>query len=271
MDKLNLKAAFKGLNPVAINEYRLVNSRVAQVVVSSMFTSSSRDLQASLQERLPQSAQPIVGSFRWLNREKTIAHGFVARVNPCVMLSGKDPAAEGFRLVASNMYLSDADQATWELKPGVAGSYMVRQGEDELADLLQASCSTTRSAPRLATIAAATPRPTEFVSFVNSLGNANPSVDYGFCSASAEDGSVLKLVTSALDTELTVRANEVISVHQLDNKEVASLYRAGAQRNQVASASYDKEGSVAYYKKLYGYAPDYLNLVIKEINEQAAL
>lgn len=271
MDRFNLKSAFKDLTPVAINEYRMVNSRVAQVVISSMFPLSSRELTAALQERLPQAVQPLAGSFRWLDREKTTAHGFVARVNPCVMLAGKDPSTEGFRLVASNMYLSDTDQSTWELKPGVSGSYMVRQGEDELGELLQASCSTTRSSTRMATIASATASPTEFVSFVNSLGTASPSVDYGFCQASAQDGSTMKLVTSSYDKEITVRSSEIISVHQLDNKEVASLYSKGASRNQVASSAYDKEGSTAYYKKLYAYAPDYLNLVIKEINEMAAL
>lgn len=271
MDRFNLKSAFKDLTPVSVNEFRMVNSRVAQVVISSMFPLHARDLKAALAERLPEAVQPIVGSFRWLDREKTTAHGFVARVNPCVLLAGKDPSSEGFRLVASNMYLSDADQSTWELKPGVSGSYMVRQGEDDLGELLEASCSHSRSGPRLATIAAATARPTEFVAFVNSLGTATPSVDYGFCVASAEDNSVMKLVTSSHDKEITVRANEVISVHTLDNKEVASLYSTGAQRNKVSASAYDKEGSIAYYKKVYGYAPDYLNLVIKEINEMAAL
>lgn len=269
-DRFNISAALAGISPVSISEYRIINDRVAQVVVSTMNRMNSDHLEASLKERLGSAVSPIRGSFRWLNDEKTHMHGFVARVNACVMLDGKDPAKEGFRLVASNMYLSEADQSTWEMKPGAAGQYMVRHGDDDLTELLEASRSGVRNtAPRMSTIASAAVQPTEMVAFVNSMGSAVPSMDYGFCVAVQNDQ--LRVVTSGYDNPITVRANEVVSVHTLDAKEIQSIYASGATKNKVQASGYDKAGSAAYYKKLYSYGPEYLKLVLKEIDEMAAL
>jgi hypothetical protein len=267
---LNLNKMLKGLRPVVLSEYKMVNSRVAQVVVSTTERTNSDVLWAAVQERLGNAVAVISGSFRWLDYDKTSCHGFVARVNPCVMLDGKNPVEAGFRMVASNMYLSDADQATWELKSGAAGQYMVRHGEDDLGELLEASrAGGVTGAPRMATIASATAQPTEFVAFVNSMGTATPSMDYGFCVG--VEGDKFKLVCSGYAGPIAVRSNEVVSVHTLDNKEIAALYASASSKNKVSASSYDKEGSAAYYKKLYSYAPDYLKLVLKEIDEMAAM
>lgn len=270
MNKLNLNSMLKGMRPVVISEYKLVNSRVAQVIVSTTERTDSHSLRAAVQERLGDAVSVIAGSFRWLDVDKTSAHGFVARVNPCIMLEGKSPVESGFRLVASNMYLSEADQSTWELKSGAAGQYMVRHGEDDLSELLEASrAGAVSGAPRMATIAAATAQPTEFVAFVNSMGVATPSMDYGFCVG--VEGDKYRLVCSSYDNPIAVRSNEIVSVHTLNSKELASLYAKGSAKNKVSAQAYDKEGSIAYYKKLYSYAPDYLNLVLKEIEEMAAM
>lgn len=271
MDKLNLNSMLKGLQPVVIGEYKVVNSRVAQIVVSTAERTNSELLRANLSERLGDAVSPIRGSFRWLDADRTSCHGFVARVNPCVMLEGKTPVESGFRMVASNMYLSEADKSTWELKSGAAGQYMVRHGEDDLGELLEASYVGGRGAgtPRMSTIAAATAQPTEFVAFVNSMGTAIPAVDYGFCIG--VEGDKFKLVCAGYDNPISVRSNEIVSVHTLDSKEVASLYASGSSKNKIAAAAYDKQGSAAYYKKLYSYAPDYLRLVLKEIDEMAAM
>ncbi len=270
MSSVNVTALLKGLQPVSINEYKLVNSRVASIIVATTGPVNSAELRSAVQARLSDAVSPIAGSFRWLDADRTAAHGFVARVNPCVMLDGKTPVESGFRMVASNMYLSEADQSTWDLKSGGAGQYMVRHGEDDLGELLEASRAGSRSgAPRMAAIASAVAQPTEFVAFVNSMGTAAPSMDYGFCVG--VEGDKYRLVCSTYDKPITVRANEVVSVHTLDNKEIAALYASGSSKNKIAASAYDKAGSAEYYKKLYSYAPDYLKLVLKEIDEMAAM
>jgi len=263
----NLTSALKGITPVAINEFRLVNARLAQVIISSMFPMESSNLLAAVNERLPDGASAVKSSFRWMNSERTVAHGFVSRVNSAVLLDGNDPTSQGFRLVASNMYLAEEDSATWELRSGATGSYMVRHGQDDLSELLTASVSQTRGSVRLSSVVAATAQANEFVAFVNCTGQGTPAVDYGFCTASSDQ--VFQVVTSSGDV-VPVRSAEMVSAHMLNSDEIARLYQQG-RKNDTTAGVINKPNVVDYYTKLYGYAPDYLKLVVKEIEELAAM
>lgn len=271
MDRLNISAALSGLSPVSINECRVVNPRVAQVVISSFNARESGEtLIQALRERLGSGLSPLRASFRWLDADKTAALGFIVRTPQIRDLGKEAPVTAGFRLVASNMYLSDDDKSTWELRSTAGGSYMVRHGDEDMSELLEASRSPSRSgAPRISTLASLAVQPQEVVAFVNATGASTPAMDYGFC-LSVRDGEY-QIVSSASGNVVRVPSECVVSAHTVDPKEVQNLYAAGARKANIQASAYDKAGSVAYYQKLYSYAPDYLAKVIQEINEMAAL
>lgn len=270
MEHLNLSAALSGLSPVAINEVRVLNPRVAQIVISSFSTRNTDALVTALRERLGGGLTPVRASFRWLDHERTAAMGFVARTPEIRDLGKSEPVTAGFRLVASNMYLSDSDKSTWEMKTTGSGAYMVRHGDEDLAELLEASRSPSRSgAPRMATMASVSVQPHEIVAFVNASGSTTPAMDYGFCLA-VKDGQY-HVLSSSSGSAVRVAADSVVSAHTLDSKEIHALYTSGAQKANIKASAYDKSGSIEYYKKLYSYAPDYVAKVVQEINEMAAL
>jgi len=270
MKNMNLKNLLAGVIPAAVTEYSIVNSRVARVIVSTVSNVNTPQLRAALQENLGASVTPITGSFRWLSDQKNSLIGFVALATPQHLVDG-DPTKAGYRLVASNMYMSEADQSVWELKAGASAQYMVRQGQDDLRELLENSRATPRgSTPRMASVIQASAQPTELVAFVNSFGNAQPAVDFGFCLSSDKDNNYT-MITATYDQPIKVSASEIVSIYALDPNQVHQQIQRGAAAKSVSvTAASDKSTMIDYYKRLYSYAPDYLKLVIKEINEMAA-
>jgi len=267
MEKLNLTSVLAGIVPASVTEYKMINDRLAQVIVSASDRHLSKDIRSSVEASVGEAVSLVRDSFRWLNAEKTAMIGFVALATPQRLLDTDTPEKAGFRMVAKNMYLSEEDESVWEMKKSAAGTYMVRNGHDNLAELLETARVSPRGAtPRMASVVNASSMPTEFVAFVNSLGSAQPSMDYGFVVKSDKDG--LSVVTATYSKPVTIRHTEVVSSYTLDAQTIEREVRAGAAR---VNAAVDKSDMIDYYKKLYSYAPDYLKLVIKEINEISSM
>ena len=267
-EKLNSNI-LAGVMPASVTEYSMVNDRVARVIVSTVSNPNTRSLQAALESNLGESVSPVRGSFRWLNSEKSALIGFVALATPQRLLEKDDPVQAGYRLVARNMYMSQEDQSVWEMKKASAGTYMVRQGQDDLTELLEtARVSPRGGVPRMASVVSASAQPTELVAFVNSRGLSAPSVDYGFA-VTRNDGSI-DVVTASYDKPIHVRANEIVASYTLDANEVHRNLTQGMERRSIKAGA-DKSASVEYYKKLYSYAPEYLKKVLDEVDEMAAM
>lgn len=267
MDKLNITSMLAGVVPASITEYRMVNDRLAQVIISASARHTTNDLRTAVQASLGEAVSVVRDSFRWLTEDKSSMIGFVALATPQRLLDTDKPEKAGYREVAKNMYLSEEDESVWEMKKSAVGTYMVRNGHDNLAELIETARVSPRGAtPRMSNVVNASAAPSEFISFVNSFGSAMPSVDHGFVVSTTKD--TFSVVTATYDKPITVRRSEIVSSHSLDDKEIHQAYLAGAKRVNAAT---DKPKSVEYYKKLYSYAPEYLKLVMKEISEMSSL
>lgn len=267
MEKLNVTAMLAGMVPASVTEYRMVNDRLAQVIVSASARHTTNELRTAVQASLGDAVAVVRESFRWLTEDKTSMIGFVALATPQRLLDTDKPEKAGYREVAKNMYISTEDESVWELKKSAVGTYMVRNGHDDLSELIETARVSPRGAtPRMANIVNASAAPSEFISFVNSFGSAMPSIDHGFVVSTGKD--TFSVVTATYDKPITIRRSEIVSSHSLDDKEVHQAYLAGAKR---VNAAIDKPKTAEYYKKLYSYAPDYLKLVLKEISEMSSL
>jgi len=262
----------------SITEYRLVNDRVAQVLVQVASDEAHRldktAVMATLASALNNAASPIENSFRWLVPGHSML-GYVAAVNATRLI--EDPTkveAQGYRLIASNLYLDKNDESLWELKSGAGGRYLARQGRDDLTELIEASRVSPRgSMPRMHSVAAASAAPQTVVAFVNSNGLGTPFVDYGFCVGHQGEKSIIASADSS--HPILVSPLEIVGVYGVDTsavrEKVVSAAKVEAKAQKLTSAKMPTSDSIEYYKKLYFYAPDYLKKVIKEIEEQAAL
>lgn len=253
----------------SITEYKLINSRVAQVLVQVPQTAhlDKNAVCASLAKQLKEAAAPIQASFRWLVPGSSMI-GYVGAHNATRALDNGQKMEAGYRMVASNLYLDKQDESLWELKSGAGGKYLTRQGRDDLTELIEASRVSPRgSMPRMHSIVNASAAPKQLVAFVNSIGLGNPSVDYGFC-LGKQDGKML-LATADYNQPVAVSEHEVVGVYSVDSSEVHGLVTAAVKVD--AAKGVPTADSLAYYKKLFNYAPDYLKKVIKQVEEQAAL
>jgi hypothetical protein len=127
---------------VAVNEYVLVNDKVAKVIVTCSTQMTKDAMYDKLAEQFSGLAVPVHGSFRWLNEGQN-AIGFMTLARPTRVVSTRKELS-GYREVSSSLYLDEADKSLWELKEGAAGKYLCRKAHDNLAELIEAK----RMAPR---------------------------------------------------------------------------------------------------------------------------
>jgi hypothetical protein len=262
---LNL-SSLKALTPAAITEYSLVNDRVAKVIVNCSKARPDQ-LIARLHELLGGKATPIRASFRWLVRDESMI-GFVA-TNHETRVVDKAQLTAGFRLVAnsSNIYLNKEDDSIWELRNGTGGTYLSKTSSDDLGELIESVRASRTGAPRMASIQAAAVAAHEVVAFVYTEDNASPDMEYGFCVG--RQGEDYLVVTANQENPVRVSANTVVGCYGVDQEALKAKVHAATKAG--IRAGFDKKPVIEYYKKAYYYDKNYLALVIKQIEESAAL
>ena len=119
----------------------------------------------------------------------------------------------------------------------------------------------------MASIMAATVQAHEVVAFVYTEDNVNPDMEYGFCVG--RQGDDYLVVTANHEAPVRVAASTVVGCYAVDQEalkaKVNSATRAGIR------AGFDKKPVIEYYKKAYSYDKQYLAMIIKQIEESAAL
>lgn len=261
--------------PVTANvtEFKMVTPTLAKAIVVVSQNAKREAIVSALMQNMNSGCYPIQASFRWLQPGRSMI-GFLASNQETRVVDQHD-IQSNYRVVASNMLMSKEDESLWTAKTGSAGTYLVRNGQDELSSLIEASRISPRgSVPRFQSVIQASAQKDELVCFVNCSGSRLPAVDYGF--VIARSGDTLAVVTEHDKDPVNVPENQVVSMHRLSMadavKEAQSRgKKISASSHPVNAASGDKANSVDYYKKLYSYAPDYLKLVIREIEEMSSL
>jgi len=263
MDKFT--ASIPSMASVVVNEYKLVNDKVARVIITCSSSMSKDAMYDKLAEHYEGSAMPVRGSFRWLN-EGTNAIGYLTLARATKVITTRKQLAS-YREVSSNMFLDEGDKSLWELKESGGGKYLCRQGHDNLAELIEAGRVTARgSTPRMRSVMMESAKAHEFIAYIDTAGFSSET-DYGFCAGvDAKTGEYL-VVSMTTKQPVSVKPECVVSAHYLAGKQFSVTSKA----KLVKADAYDKTAVINYYRQLYAYAPDYLKLVIEEINQQAAM
>jgi hypothetical protein len=250
----------------SISEYTMYSDKIARVVANFVGTMDASEARDRLSSALGNQATPIRSSFRWLEQGRS-ALGFV-QLTPQVRSYEEKTIKAKYHMVTANVFMDPTDDSIWEVKPGSGGNYLARKGQENLADLIEASrTGTANSAPRMASIVSASisQRPNQFVAFVSTQG----MVDYGFCTkASASAYDILSTTTSEIES---VAREGVVGVYTV---EIPANIHAGVTSNKVKSASAgpgDVSAQIEYYRKAYSYAPEYVEMLIRQVEQQAAI
>lgn len=265
MNEKNFTQSLRSLATVAINEYQLVNDKLARVIITCSGRMSKDGLYQHLANQFRGSAAPVRGSFRWLN-EGLNAVGYMTLVRAAKEITKREELA-GYREVSSNMYLDESDKSLWELKEGAGGKYLCRQSHDNLAELIEASRVPARgSTPRMRSVIMEAAKAHEMIAFVDTSGFSSET-DYGFCVGTDKKTGEYIVVSSITKQPVQVKPECVVSAVFLDGEQFDVTAKVKLER----AAAYDPAASIEYYKKLYSYSPHYLRKVIEQIEQQAAL
>ena len=257
-NQFNVASVLKSVKGVSVSEYTMLSPKVARVIANTVGRMTQSELSDRIGAIFGNRATAVRSSFRWLQENRS-AMGFVSLQTPVRAFDQKDVGTK-YQAIKANMFMDKADESVWEVKPGSGGSYLARTGEDNLAELIEASRISPRgNVPRMSSIVAASAKPKEMVAFVDLK---NGVVDYGFClSVDASTGDHI-VVSTTTNQPTDVMAASVVGVYEVDIP--ANVHKAVA--GNVVLAAGDKSGMIEYYRRAYGYAPDYLAKVIDEIN-----
>lgn len=257
-------AAVRSIQGVSVTEYNLYSDSVARVICTVVGDMDRATMSDRLAAVFGNRVSPIRSSFRWLEKNRA-AIGFV-RLTPAVRAYSKETVEAKYTRINANLFMDPSDESIWEIRPGSGGSYLARKGNDNLAELIEASRVSPRgSTPRMHSVLSAMASRNSMMAFVEEEGSL---VDYGFY-LTAKDGkySVLSTTTNA---PVEIPSIGVVGVYDLEiPKEILSAIAPKGPTKVKAAA--DISTQIEYYKRLYAYAPDYLEKVIVQIEQMAAM
>jgi hypothetical protein len=264
-NRLNLS----GINTVtaSITDYKVLTAKLARVVVAFSGRQTRADLIESLAKQLKYNAAPVEGSFRPLTANSMV--GYV-RTNTELRPTTEQELRASYKVVASsasgNILMSNDDSTLWEVRTGASGMFLARKGQEDLGALVESAVNRRHGVPRLSqVVSAGVAQPREFVAFASESGD----MDYGFCVQASKDGTKLKVVSSTSGRAEVIKSEQVASV--LPAKAMSIPREA---HNRVVASGINRDDvnqQVEYYSRLYGYAPEYLNDVIRQVEETAAM
>lgn len=237
-----------------ITDYSLVTANLAKVVVSYTGEIDSDEFRSRLVAKLNGLAAPVASSFKRI--AAGVAIGFIRANRQVVVPSSKELKAN-YRVMAKNVLMSESDKQLWDVRSGAAGTYLVRRGEEDLGELVNAATQRRTDVPRVRDVTIAKAAAKELVAFVGEDG----SIDHGFATATSDNK--VRVLSVARGHTMEVTYDQVVSIYPVDVK-------PDVQRAVTASlTAAERQSAVAYYRRLYSYAPDYLQQVIRQINEGA--
>nr|DAH48050.1 MAG TPA: hypothetical protein [Caudoviricetes sp.] len=246
---------------VSIRASRMVNDRVAKVLIAYYGKCTPEFIENQIAQQLNGLGAVVEGSFKEVAAEGVsgrVAVGYV-RVNREVRMPTQAELRASYRVLSSNILMSNDDRTLWEVKKGKNATYLARHGNEDLSELLELCTAkvTPNSSERAALNASVRPEQYDFVSFVNECGDR----DYGFVLASSDKKT--KVVSYNMKTAVVVPNDAVLSSVQCTIDPIL----AKAVKRKVEADT--KDGSVAdmedYYRTLFSYDPDYMQEFIDDV------
>lgn len=240
---------------ISLTDYRMIKPTLARVIISTTGNLTKTEMADMLCAKLSYLAAPVEDSFRKLTKNTAI--GFI-RANRQIREYNKGIEAR-YKIMSSNILMDKQDRTLWEIKSGPGGSYISRQGNEDLSELVEASTVSRSDAPRLAHVTMAKAAPAEFAAFCTDTG----AMDYGFVTRSND--KFAEIVSASLAEKIVVK-----------NEMIASLSPVTIDRqvhNQILAKlnSEQKKKAADYWQALFSFAPEYAEQLVDAVNEDAMM
>jgi len=238
---------------VAVTDYKILNDVLAKVILSFTGKQDAHSIRAAIAQKFDGLAAVVEHSFKIV--KPGVAVGFL-RAN--VEVRSVEPAelAASYRIMSSNIVMSNEDRSLWSMQDGKAGKFLTRQQQEDLSALVEAGVHRTPGIPGLRHLTMARAAKSELVAYVNSEGD----MDYGFAVANVGTDKV-RLLSYSARVARTIDYDSVVSIVPVQvDAELKSKLSAALTPKEKSDAN-------AYWTKLYSFAPDYMREVIRQVNE----
>lgn len=258
LDSLAAKATLSGFT-LNVNDYQMVTPTLARVMLTHTGTvpTSQEEIRAEVARMFGGQASPVAESFRKVT-DKVVA-GFVKTAREVREFDSGMVTAGKMKEMAANLLMDKNDESLWEKKSGAAGDYLVRQGNDDLSGLVHLATNRQMGQPTFAHLASMPAESKEFAAYVST---DTEEVEHGYVVASA-DGK-MTIVPVGAEDGVEVQVAQLVEVINLDGEDAKAA--GGVMAAEVAA---DKGAMIEYYRKMFSYAPDYLQKIIDIINQHA--
>jgi len=247
----------------AIHDYELINDKLIKVVCTfaKIGTNVTKDnLQKSIATLLSGRGLVVENSFREVEHS-TLAHnvmvGYIYAGHQVRDYDEKVVKAS-MKTMANNL-LMDTDQSLWEIKSSPDGSkYLARHGTEDLSQLVALAKVRDTNSPKIRTLSTTQTKSMEFVAFIN---KAKCEVGYGYVvKADADSLEVL----STEDEVMNIDTDDVIEAVDLNEEDVMECSKVVTTANLV-----NPEKMKEYYQKMFSYAPEYYQQLVKIIDSHS--
>lgn len=261
-------AARINLFNVTVQDYKMVTPTLARVVLSWTGGQPDRnEVVSGISQLFNGLATPVEASFRNLQNTGpvSVTIGFVKANREIKDYTTEIAGNKGrFKAMASNLLMDREDESLWEVKSSGTGKYLVKQGNEDLSELVHLARTHRGTLPSLAQIACVPAATQEFAAYVDTK---TQEVLHGYVveSTMVKGRQKLKVLSIEGDGEVdVVDEDQLVEVVQLDGKD-----QEAAKLKMSAEVAADRGAMVAYYTKMFGYAPDYLKKIIEAIDSHS--
>jgi hypothetical protein len=254
-DRILSKVPTRGIR---LQDYQEITPALAKVVVSVVGKYSRDELSQAIAGLFDNQASVVANSFRSVGDTKDMV-GFVTAHRETVDYE-EATRDRKFRAVASNMLMDETDQTMWELKEGASGKYMVRNGIEDLSELATRAVMRRPGSVTMAALAFRSAAPREIAAFVDPK---DCTIDYGFIIGSNDSKRTIQVLSYTSREVQEIASDLAVDIQQLEPHEVT------ASGMPELSASADRQTMVDYYKKAYGFNPDYVQMLIDMIDQHS--
>ena len=269
-------STFMQRNPkvtASIHDYQKVTDTLYKVIATlSTFKADSDAIRMAVSAAVGNEFSVVEGSFRQVvnsSNSTPAVVGFIRANHESMDLA--TASAQGFREVAKNIFMNDADESLWELNTVGEVKTLVRKSSDDLGTVMASVRLRAYNVPKLSQleIAAIAPR-MEYAAFVSP---ESESMKYGFILGAVDVEGDDDAEGADPAEQLEVMCSDK-SIHRIPVTVLVESAFVGSEFKEIAAEEkWDLPANVdqkTYYGLLYGYSPEYVKMLDEQIDGHAA-
>lgn len=247
---------------LALTDYKMITPTLARVVVATSGNPSQKEMAEMIRAKFENLATPVEGSFKELQNQSAV--GYIRANREVRVVTDKELTAS-YRVMSSNIMMDNHDKSLWSMQESSAGKFLARHGQEDLGELVNASVSHSSrpGVPGLRHLTMASAVRRELASYVSPT---TLEMTHGHVIDVNQDGSMIQVVNAGTG------AVEVVASALVTNLVRPPLPKSfKAQMATAGISTEDKSQAIKYWRALYSYNKDYMNMVIDQVNETTFL